>query len=223
MSMSSATKRQRRLLALAPAVALATAGVATGTSAAATAAPPPSPTTDGAAGEYYINYVEPRVENAVVPDVKVTKGANAKQVSKDAVERGAALDRKFAKGNPVAARGLAKLEAEAITTGKSPKSLKNRYKGATSTQEAKLLTILVEFNDEANDDFTDVWVPTSTGARAPACRVRSSTGRCTTTSRTPRTTRSSTTTRCGSRTSPRSTTTRCSTPTRASRTASGPT
>jgi immune inhibitor A len=164
MSMSSAMKRQRRLLALAPVVALATAGIATGTSAAATTAAPAVSGPDGAGGDYYINYVEPAVQKAVVPDVQVTKGENAKQVPKDAVERGEALDRKYSQGNPVAARGLAELEAEAIRTGQSPKSLKNRYKGSRSTQEAKLLTILVEFDDEAQDDFTDSWVPTSWGA-----------------------------------------------------------
>ena len=53
------------------------------------------------------------------------------------------------------ARQLAKLEAKAIKTGKSPRQIKQ----APSTQTAKLLTLLVEFNDKANDDFTDVMVP----------------------------------------------------------------
>src|SRR5690606_9652104 len=85
------------------------------------------------------------------------EGANA------AMEKADALDRKFSQGNPTAARGLAKLEAKSIETGKSPKELKNQ-KSATSTQEAKLLTILVEFNDAANDDFTGAYVPEAFGA-----------------------------------------------------------
>jgi immune inhibitor A len=164
MSMSSASKRQRRLLALAPVVALATAGVATaGTSAAATAAPPTSPTTDGAAGEYYINYVAPRAEKAFGTDVKVGKG-QGKGAANDALAKALKFDAKHAKGNPVAARELAKLEAKAIRTGKSPKELKKPYKDAKSTQTAKLLTILVEFDESANDDFGDVMVPEAFGA-----------------------------------------------------------
>ncbi|WP_309227141.1 immune inhibitor A domain-containing protein [Micromonospora thermarum] len=46
-------------------------------------------------------------------------------------------------------------EAEAIKTGKSPRQIK----AAKGTQTAKLLTLLVEFNENANDDFTDVMVP----------------------------------------------------------------
>ena len=54
-------------------------------------------------------------------------------------------------------------------------------------QEARLLTILVEFNDNANDDFTGVDGPRDR-LREPgrACRAPSRTGRCTTTSRTRR-------------------------------------
>ncbi|GAA4368981.1 immune inhibitor A domain-containing protein [Agromyces bauzanensis] len=74
-----------------------------------------------------------------------------------------ALDRKFSQGNPTAARGLAKLEAKSIETGKSPKELKN-LKSSKSTQEAKLLTILVEFSEDAADDFTGLQVPTEFGA-----------------------------------------------------------
>ena len=80
-----------------------------------------------------------------------------------AIEKADALDRKFGQGNPVAARGLSKLEAKAITTGKSPKELKNA-KQASSTQEAKLLTILVEFDESAKDDFTGSYVPTAYGS-----------------------------------------------------------
>ncbi|MEX1102991.1 MAG: immune inhibitor A domain-containing protein, partial [Dehalococcoidia bacterium] len=74
---------------------------------------------------------------------------------KSALDRANALDRKFASGNPRDARQLAKLEAKAIKTGKSPRQIKQ----AKSTQEAQLLTILVEFNEAADDDFTGVKVP----------------------------------------------------------------
>ena len=76
-----------------------------------------------------------------------------------------AYDAKHAKGNPVAARQLAKLEAEAVRTGKSPKQVKaSKFKQAKTTQQAKLLTILVEFNEQANDDFTGSMVPNGYGA-----------------------------------------------------------
>lgn len=55
-------------------------------------------------------------------------------------------------GQPGAARQPAKDEAESIRTGKSPKQIK-RFKQAKTTQQAKLLTILVQFNEKANDDF----------------------------------------------------------------------
>ena len=160
--MSGNTSRaRRRVVAVIPALALAATGlVATATTGAATATPQGGET-QVSGSEYYINYAEPRVEDAFGTDIEVVKGVEAQ---KAAIEKAAAVDEKFASGNPVAARGLAKLEAKSIETGKSPKELKDRYKGATSTQEAKLLTILVEFNDEANDDFTGVQVPTAFGA-----------------------------------------------------------
>ena len=65
------------------------------------------------------------------------------------------FDRKHADGNPKAARQLASAEQQAIRTGKSPRQIKQ----AKDTQVAKLLTILVEFNPEANDDFSGVMVP----------------------------------------------------------------
>ncbi len=55
-------------------------------------------------------------------------------------------------GNPVAARVLAKHERQAIKTGKNPWDF--IYKKSKTTKQAKLLTLLVEFNDQANDDFS---------------------------------------------------------------------
>ncbi|MEI5585139.1 immune inhibitor A domain-containing protein, partial [Agromyces sp. CCNWLW208] len=150
-----------RAAAALPALALVASGLAaTGAGGMATAAPQGAETSiDGS--EYYMNYVEPRAEEAFGTDVEAVKGVEAQ---KAAIAKATAVDEKFASGNPVAARGLAKLEAKSIETGKSPKELKDRFKGAKSTQEAKLLTILVEFNDQADDDFTDVQVPTAFGA-----------------------------------------------------------
>lgn len=160
MAGTSSRARKRAAAAL-PALALVASGLAaTGAGGMATAAPQGAETSIDAS-EYYMNYAEPHVEEAFGTDIEVVTGVEAQ---KAAIAKAAAVDEKFASGNPVAARGLAKLEAKSIETGKSPKELKNRFKGAKSTQEAKLLTILVEFNDQANDDFTNVQVPTAFGA-----------------------------------------------------------
>lgn len=160
MAGTSSRARKRAAAAL-PALALVASGLAaTGAGGIATAAPQGSETSIDAS-EYYMNYVEPRAEEAFGTDLEVVQGEAAQ---KAAIAKAAGVDEKFASGNPVAARGLAKLEAKSIETGKSPKELKDRFKGAASTQEAKLLTILVEFDDQANDDFTGVQVPTAFGA-----------------------------------------------------------
>ncbi|NES26262.1 M6 family metalloprotease domain-containing protein [Micromonospora terminaliae] len=140
---------RRRLLVALPAIALAAASLTVTGSAAAQ-------TSGGAratigADDYYINYAEPEVQ----PDTpgKEVKGKDG--VFTSPVDAARAYDRKFAGGNPKAARELAKLEAKAIKTGQSPRQIKQ----AKGTQTAKLLTLLVEFNDKANDDFTNVYVP----------------------------------------------------------------
>ncbi|WP_438853283.1 immune inhibitor A domain-containing protein [Agromyces sp. M3QZ16-3] len=160
--MSGKTNRaRRRVVATLPVLALAAAGLATVGTSTATAAPAPVIGAD----EYYMNYAAPRAEAAFETDEALdatVDGAGAKTgtVSGAVAELSAGLDKKYAQGNPAAARQLAKLEAKSIKTGKSPKALKK----AKSTQEAKLLTILVEFNDQANDDFSDTWVPEYWGA-----------------------------------------------------------
>ncbi|WP_262283325.1 immune inhibitor A [Micromonospora sp. MA102] len=140
---------RRRLLVALPAIALAaTSLTVTGSAAAQTSGPAP---VSVGADEYYINYAEPEVQ----PDTggKEIKGRDG--VFTSAADEARAYDRKYAAGNPVAARELARVEAKAIRTGQSPR----RIKQAKSTQTAKLLTLLVEFNDKANDDFTNVMVP----------------------------------------------------------------
>ncbi|WP_328808268.1 immune inhibitor A domain-containing protein [Nonomuraea antri] len=97
------------------------------------------------AADYYINYAPPRVEkDAAEPSL-----GNNKARSLTPAER---YDRKFKSGNPVAARVLAARENEAIRTGRNPAEW--IFKNARQTRTAKLLTILVEFNEQANDDFS---------------------------------------------------------------------
>lgn len=143
---------KRRLLPAVPVLALVVAGLSvSGASGPAGAAADTHATYIPTGNDYYINYVDPKVESA---------GAGA---GAEAVGKGGAKDlakeygRKFTEGNPMAGRGLAKTEREAVRTGKNPRQI--RYKQADETQVAKLLTIPVEFNPNANDDFTGVMVP----------------------------------------------------------------
>jgi immune inhibitor A len=105
--------------------------------------------------DFYINYVAPRVEAST--DGKEVKGEDGifRPAGNAAYDQALAIDRKYAQGNPRAASALANLEAQAQKTGTSPRQIKQ----AKGMQEARLLTILVEFNDAANDDFTGVMVP----------------------------------------------------------------
>ncbi|MCW3818362.1 immune inhibitor A [Micromonospora sp. DR5-3] len=149
MSISPQSGSRRRILVALPAIALAAASLTvTGSAAAQTSGPAPAKI---GSDEFYINYAEPEVQ----PDTggKEVKGKDG--IFTSAPDEAKAYDRKYAGGNPVAARELAKLEAKAIKTGKSPRQIKQ----AKGTQTAKLLTLLVEFNDQANDDFTNVMVP----------------------------------------------------------------
>jgi immune inhibitor A len=163
MSRRTAQTR-RRVLATTTALTLVTAGLVTLGSGSASAAPPdaeapPTPAVIGA-DEYYMNYVAPRAEGAFdsSDDSAITPGNARSPFGGPGAEHANANDKKFAQGNPMAAKQLAKLEAQSIKTGKSPKSLKQ----SKTTQQAKLLTILVEF--DGTDDFSDVYVPTEFGA-----------------------------------------------------------
>ncbi len=113
-----------------------------------------SPSVDNGA-DYYINYVAPRLEPQTGGKERKGKDGVFRPAGNANFDKAMAFDRKFASGNPRAARALAKLEAKAMKEGKSPRQIKH----AKSTQEAQLLTILVEFNDTARDDFTGVKVP----------------------------------------------------------------
>lgn len=159
------TRAGRRAVAAIPVFALVAAGLATAGASGAAVAAGPATTPVISDSEYYMNYVSPRAELAIGTDEVVGSIATGRssEGTNAAVEKADALDRKFSQGNPTAARGLAKLEAKSIETGKSPKELKN-LKSSKSTQEAKLLTILVEFSEDAADDFTGLQVPTEFGA-----------------------------------------------------------
>ncbi|EAP97987.1 putative secreted protease [Janibacter sp. HTCC2649] len=178
MTARRSTRARWRYLAIAPAVALAATGLTLGSGSVA-AAPKTGPVgsgVDAAVGAGYINYVAPRMESAFSTDkaAKIKGKAVSKTSAKtqqDALAKAKVVDRKHSQGNPVAARQLAKIEAKAIKTGQSPKALKaetarkySRYKSAPTMQQAKLLTILVEFNENANDDFSGAMVPDGFGA-----------------------------------------------------------
>jgi len=148
-------KTIRRMLVLGASLILAMAMA--GTSAGV------APMADGGSGaraasvDYYINYVAPRAERST--DGEEVPGASGILGPATAfgspLDRALAIDRKFAGGNPRDAKQLAKLEAEALKQNVSPRQIKN----AKGQQQAELLTILVEFNNTANDDFTGTMVP----------------------------------------------------------------
>ncbi|WP_109507614.1 immune inhibitor A domain-containing protein [Nocardioides speluncae] len=165
MKTSRLARNRLRAAVAVPALALVAAGLAsTGASGGTTAKPDPAPADKAASAagdDYYINYVAPRAEKAFDVDVRLSKnGAKNKAILKDALDEAAAYDAKHAAGNPKAARQLARTEAKAIRTGLSPQELNSKAAGKKKgPQVAKLLTILVEFNEAANDDFSGTQVP----------------------------------------------------------------
>ncbi|RSN10703.1 protease [Nonomuraea sp. WAC 01424] len=130
----------KRLLVAFPAVALLGAAL-TVPAAQATSVASYQPT----AADYYINYAPPRVEKEP-QEPSLSKG---KARSLSPAEK---FDRKFVTGNPAAARVLAARENQAIRTGRNPAEW--IFKNSKQVKTAKLLTVLVEFNDQANDDFS---------------------------------------------------------------------
>jgi immune inhibitor A len=162
------TRARRRVVAAIPVFALVAAGLATAGTTGAAAAPAPITQPVISDSEYYMNYVAPRAETAFGTDDQAVVDINGQKTgavdASTAIELAKSVDEKYAQGNPQAARGLAKLEGKAIKSGKSPAQLKGVKDG---TQEAKLLTILVEFDENANDDFSDLQVPIEFGFQAP--------------------------------------------------------
>ncbi|MEV0596267.1 immune inhibitor A domain-containing protein [Nonomuraea cavernae] len=132
--------RRKRLLATLPAAALLGAALTAPPAAQASVA-----TYEPSASDYYINYAPPRVEPD--PGDPRLPGKNARSLTP-----AQKIDRKFASGNPVTARVLAQRENQAIKTGRNPAEF--IFKNAKQAKTAKLLTVLVEFNESANDDFS---------------------------------------------------------------------
>ncbi|GII83163.1 protease [Sphaerisporangium siamense] len=141
------SRKIRRLIAVLPVVGLAVAGLSV------TAAAAPGDTTvaryQPKPSDYYINYAPPRVQSDIAAKSSEKVQTNARLRGAPNAEQ---FDRKYSEGNPVAARVLAKREQEAVRTGKNPSEW--LYKKAKTTTKAKLLTLLVEFNENANDDFS---------------------------------------------------------------------
>jgi len=113
----------------------------------------------------YYNPVAPRLERIADQQErlgKLDRGANRAKLAPSAkmIAQAEAFDRKHSGGNPPAAEVLGSLEARAAKTGKSPRA----FKKAPTTQTAKLLTVLAEFNPNANDDFSGFERPTFVGS-----------------------------------------------------------
>ncbi|MFC0863359.1 immune inhibitor A domain-containing protein [Sphaerimonospora cavernae] len=139
------SNRLRRLAAMVPALGLVAGGLAA--LGAATPAATPTAGYQPSANDYYINYAPPRIQS----DTTLTEERVPDKGARRTLALAHSVDRKFAMGNPVAARVLAKHEREAIRTGQNPSDF---YKRSKTTKKAKLLTLLIEFNDQANDDFS---------------------------------------------------------------------
>jgi immune inhibitor A len=139
---------------------------------AAVSQSPPASAGDPASGrarlgssKAYYNPVAPRLEGIGDQQERLgrlDRGANRAKLTPSAkvIAQAEAFDRKHSGGNPPAAEVLGGLEARAAKTGKSPWA----FKKAPSTQTAKLLTVLAEFNPNANDDFSGFERPAAVGA-----------------------------------------------------------
>ncbi len=163
---STSHSLRRPVVALLVFALLVAMAAAVGQPAPASAGDPASgPVRVGPSTGSYYNPVAPRLERtgdereqlgrldraagkaSLAPSAKVMAQANA-------------FDRKHSAGNPPAAEVLGALEARSAKTGKSPRF----YKQAPSTQTAKLLTVLVEFDPNAGDDFSGFERPAFVGA-----------------------------------------------------------
>ncbi len=145
----------------APALALIATGSLNGAVPQAAAEPAPQGNPLSAA-DAYINYAAPNVEESVTKNVALTgnEDANRKKL-KAQLDQADAVDQKFAGGYPRTARALAKTEQRAIKEKRSP----SQFKKAPKTQTAKLLTILVEYDEDVSYDWSGVYVPKSTSDR----------------------------------------------------------
>ncbi len=142
---------------LAPFVVLALIAGALFTARAATAVPQ-ARQDDGvqmAARDYYLNLAAPLVPMDEVQSDQLAPGQRpagqtAYGPTDDLAAWWAQQVQKHSGGFPRTAAQLASTEQQAASSGLNP----HRIKQAKGTQTAKLLTVLVEFNPEANDDFS---------------------------------------------------------------------
>jgi immune inhibitor A len=149
----------RRGLACLSLAAFAAGGLAVGAAQPAPlaiASSPPAATSSVAApdaGRPWMNTVAPKFTQHHDDKVLASKAG----VKKSALDEAWDYEKTYTGGNPKAARQLASLEQKAAKTGKNPRQIKQ----AKATQTARLLTILVEFDPNAHDDFSGVEVPAS--------------------------------------------------------------
>ena len=210
---STSHSLRRPLVALLVFALLVAMAAAVGQPAPASAADPASgPVRVGPSTGSYYNPVAPQLERTgdereQVGRLDRTAGKASLAPSAKVLAQADAFDRKHSAGNPPAAEVLGALEARSAKTGKSPRF----YKQAPSTQTARLLTVLVEFDPNANDDFSGFERPAFVGAEECVTEppgTPCSAGRSTTSSRTrPRPAAAPTTTPSGCRTSTPATTT----------------
>ncbi|MEO3855822.1 immune inhibitor A domain-containing protein [Acrocarpospora sp. B8E8] len=156
MSGRTSSGRARRLAAIVPALGLAAAGLVAIPGATVTIAAADTTVASyiPSASDHYINYAPPMVQGDVASrdEERITAGSQSRAGRSAQQTTAHTFDRKYAGGNPVAARRLADNERRAVRTGKNP--FEFIFKKAGTKQTAKLLTLLVEFNENANDDFS---------------------------------------------------------------------
>ena len=99
--------------------------------------------------DYYFTNVAPAVEDPAAEDQRVGRPGARRTARPTSPQAKAKHDTGF----PPAAKQLARREALATTKNISPRKTA-RAAGRPNVQRAKLLTLLVEFNPNANDDFS---------------------------------------------------------------------
>ena len=149
--MQRTAPRHRRSVALLTAATLAVTGAAALQTNDVAAAVPELGDWEIIPGASWVNPVAPRIDPDTPGDVRV----DTPQQRREAVDQAWQVEYANTSGNPHAARQLADIEQQSERTGQSPRQIKQ----SKTTETAQLLTILVEFNDEANDDFTGTMVP----------------------------------------------------------------
>ena len=184
LSWGKEVRMRHRGLALLPIAAmLAASGLLTTAPAAtpAIAGGPPTPAAVPVASieseQPWINTVAPKFDDDRDAKVPATRAGT----KKSALDKAWDYEKTYTGGNPKAARQLASIEQKAVKAHTNPRQIKQ----AKSTQTAKLLTILVEFNPDAQRRLQRLSrCRPACSATGPAWRAPSRAARSTTTSRT---------------------------------------